>query len=359
MIKAKKISKMMLIILLVSFLMVLVTACRTHHYSRSEMNTYLKDLFDDKEFVVSKKYIEREGSDHNIDRVWEVYLKDNPDLIFKACSNKYYSTEWADYNQNTDFSYVYGLYYYKLFSEKKQTHIKWKESKLNETNDYLMNGRIYIAFTNRQELQQAVKEIKEFYEFLNSQGYPIKLGFIVEYSYPELDIRDYSMEDNEYYATEISVSTIDEVTKMYAQFLLDYRLDNMNEFTKDELIYYNSLSDKQQFTLIAADGKTIKYNDILLSKFGYGMSFGSIYEVLIRNGFKVNGNTKHFDFIGIDGNKYEFSYKFHDYPYNESDGTVHEGYYYMKNGKKIPMNAYFYNHVSSSFLKEISGMSFD
>ena len=240
--QATKISKMILFMLIVANVTAVLTACQVSHFNRSEMSDYLKNQIPNKEFVISKNYVEYEGSDHNIDRVWDVYLKENPDLVFKVISDKYFSGEFAAFERKSNFKDVYGLNFYKLYTEKNYTNIKWDEGVVHEDDYYFKRGnRLYISFTNRYELKQAVEELKEFYAFLDSKGYPIELPITIEYL-PEVDkLGKNSIWGNEYNANKLTSSTLEEATKMYAKFLVDHHQNSMNEFTKEELEHYTSL----------------------------------------------------------------------------------------------------------------------
>ena len=138
----------------------------------------------------------------------------------------------------------------------------------------------------------------------------------------------------------------------------DYRL-TADQFTSEELAeaveYFG-----RSFNITRADGSVVSYPDLGLSRFGYGMSFGTLYEVLSREGFEPDGTPDAFSFTGVDGSEYEFSYWFNDQPYEVDweDQSVVNGYYYLKDGQRVSMDYYFYNHFRNGLFERMTGMTF-
>ncbi|MBQ7568493.1 hypothetical protein IJT17_06780, partial [bacterium] len=58
------------------------------------------------------------------------------------------------------------------------------------------------------------------------------------------------------------------------------------------------------------------------------------------------GSKERYSFRGIDGHTYEFSNVFID----------NQAYYYIQDGKRIPMKTYFYNHWPFYSIKQMTGL---
>ena len=109
---------------------------------------------------------------------------------------------------------------------------------------------------------------------------------------------------------------------------------------------------KYQIAIIKEDNTTF-YDDLCASQFGYGISFGTLYEILEREGFNVSGNNEHYSFADFNGNIYEISYDFINVD-GKNDESNH--YYYLKNGEPVKMAADFYNHFSANKIEEMCGL---
>ena len=66
----------------------------------------------------------------------------------------------------------------------------------------------------------------------------------------------------------------------------------------------------------------------------------------IVDGYDVQGDAHHYSFTAKDGSSYEFSYDFRE----------NEAYYYLKDGEKVPMDYYFYNHFVPGRLQSMFGL---
>ena len=101
------------------------------------------------------------------------------------------------------------------------------------------------------------------------------------------------------------------------------------------------------------------FNQRLLNHYndsGRNITFGSLYEIPKREGFDPKGNTWHYSFNGIIGDKYEISYDFNDYTYTYGDDHKETGFYYIKSGEKVPMNYYDEYYFSEEKIEEITGL---
>lgn len=147
--------------------------------------------------------------------------------------------------------------------------------------------------------------------------------------------------------------------KEYLLTCLDYRFEEqLAEFTDAEV--QKALREFPCCIGVLREGALDLeyYSDLCANKYYYGVSFGTLYEMLIREGIAVEGSNWHYSFVGIDGCTYEISYDFCDYIYTDDDWD-RTGYYYLKDGVQMPMNVYFYNHFSESEILEMTGLTIE
>ena len=81
-----------------------------------------------------------------------------------------------------------------------------------------------------------------------------------------------------------------------------------------------------------------------------------MYEIPKREGFNPKGNTWHYSFNGIIGDKYEISYDFSGYTYTYGDDHKETGFYYIKSGEKVSMNYYDEYYFSEEKIEAITGL---
>lgn len=342
----KRIAKYVCIIVCAALMLALLPACRLEHYNKDEIAEWAQENIG-KSIYISSEYTERTNDEGYTDRVWTAYLKDMPDLKFEIISHKYWGLESVSHSIESTYGYVYGKYYFEEYCANHETEF------LPEYTEPVSYGYMLKAvFNDREHLPQLIDEAESISEYMIDAGIEENIRFAFDYNDPLAKVDD----------TDVSVfcgcapnldATEENILSEFAQYAADYRL-TVDQFTEEELA---AAAEEfgGQFNITRADGTVVSYSDLSLSRFGYGMSFGCMYEVFTREGFEVEGTVERFTFNGIDGSIYEFSYDFNDYLYE--DDKV--GYYYIKDGVKTPMDYYFYNHFRTHFIKEISGLSFE
>ena len=127
---------------------------------------------------------------------------------------------------------------------------------------------------------------------------------------------------------------------------LDMRYDNtLREFSEDE-IHALVRGNQVSFGVLQDDGSYKMFDDLLADRLFYGLSFSTLCEVLKRCGYEVSGTKDRYSFKGIDGSVYEFS----------NDFIENQSYYYIRDGRHVPMEHYFYNHWRFHQIKEMTGI---
>lgn len=338
--------KIIVCLIITTVTLSLLSGCRMTHYNEDEISQWAQEHFDEP-VSVSRDYTERPSSDEGYtDRVWTAYLKSNPDLEFEIVSHKYYGMESVNHSIETTYSYVYGKYWFDKYTQEHSTDfVPFYDDAV--FYDY----RLSVTFADRYELSEVTAQAEEIVSFMKKAGVDDCFDFVFEYE----DILINAKTSNVYDIAKHDASFDEVENTLLTELILyaaDYRI-GLEQFTQAEIEDTLRSSD-ERFVLYRPDGSTKLYPDLAPSRFGYGLSFGCLYEVLSREGFSVSGTPTHYSFTGTDGSVYEFSYDFNDMPYE--DGKA--GYYYLKDGVKTAMDYYFYTHFRTDFVEEITGISF-
>jgi len=342
----KKIVRAWCIVFTIVMMIVPLSGCRFEHYSRDEVVEWAKTAIS-RDVVVSEEYFTRTSSDEiYLDNVWTAYIKDMPEITFEIISHKYYAMESASYSIESTYWYEYGKYYFEQYKAEHDTNLVPLDTGIN-VNSF----RLLALFGDRQELSDMVQEAFAVEKYMQSMGSADYVDFRFEYDdiLAQVDDSDVFEFCDGFEQLESIEETL--LTEL-AFYTADYRLE-LDMFTPEEREQAIDYFDRR-FVITRADGSEVSYSDLTLSRYGYGMSFGTLYEVLLREDFSPSGTPESFSVVGVDGSFYQFSYSFNDMPYENGKN----GYYYIKDGEEIAMQYYFYNHFRSGLFEEISGMKF-
>ncbi len=324
-----------------------IGGCRLEHYDRSEIVEWADKNFD-KRVTISRDYIQRLNDDGYTDHVWEASLKDDTGLKFEIISHKYYGLESVTCSIESTWRSVYGEYFFNQYTTEHHTEYAPAEQ-WNPTGRYL----IAAFFDDRIGMDALFAEAAQIEAFMEAFDAPDCLSYDLILNDPVGSPRYTDV--TERISGEKMEKVRDKLLMELALNCADHRFD-LEQFTLEEL--ENVIAeDGRPFVLTLSDGSQREYSDLTLSRFGHGMSFGTLYEVLVREGYDVQGSSADYTFTGIDGNEYRMSYSFNDYPYNTGSGVMN-GYYYLRNGEEVPMEYFFYNHFRSQDIEKMTGFSF-
>lgn len=318
--------------------------CRTSHYSDDEVLEWARENIGPS-VVLSGEYEERVNPEGYTELVWTAYTQERPDLEFEVVSTLDYLGEGLVYNIESSYRSVYGRHFFEEYTAGSSTRFAPDKDQLERST-----LRLTGTFDDREGIAVLAGELAAINEYMADCGAAGCVSFYVTYNDPLALDRESDV--NEYFHDADAAEVISALEAELAVYAADYRLA-AEQFTADELTAAVEQTGRA-FSLIRADGTAAVYPDLSLSRFGYGMSFGTLYEVLSREGFEPEGTAESFSFKGVDGAEYEFSYSFNDLPYDTTSG-----YYYLKDGAPVAMDYYFYNHFRSDLLEEMTGMSFE
>lgn len=316
-----------------------LTGC-VRNYSRRDIEKYVKDRYGISGFKVSSKKVPLYGGDGYRDYLWTVTESDGTE--FYVIDDRYYGTEWAS-NDLTDNRSAIILKRY--LDENALSGFETVPDEVPEGWPDMLSFHLLGDYRTRAELNAYIDALDGMAGEL-PKG--IRIPFLLRFDHKFRTIGDYDNSAADYTQMFFSGDTIDreKAEKDYLHTILDMRYEEyLADFTQDEiraLVKDNAYS----IAVVRADGTCDFYDDLIMDPFGYGVSFATLYEILGREGIPAEGDKDDFAFTGTDGSVYEFSNYF-------SDG---DWYYYLKDGERVKMEYYFYDHIYYTKIKDFTGI---
>lgn len=348
--------KRKLLILLNSFLLpILLTGC-IEEYDKGDIKDYVVDQLGITAFSVSKDTLTYVDEDDYEDTIWTVTVN-KTGLTFHVIDDHSWGLEWAtNYLKNDYHAAVFN------FIQDDLPDLQYLDTHLNIEDDSTYTSTLSGSFTNKEELKACYDELVMLKTVFTDLGYDgLSIGYTLEYNHPlRTTIPTYTESSGDSNGHTDYDFTYEEMRNRMIQTALDYRYDCISTFTEQELnealtdyddpvgVYTGTETESENY-----DVSDVRYyEDIIANKYSYGISFGSLYEILLREGFDVKGDAWHYSFTGLNDIVYEISYDFlvDDYEDNKL------GYYYLANQEQVLMNACFYNHFWPFKIEEMTGL---
>ncbi len=338
--------------------MTLLSGCVTE-YKRSDIQKIVREDMGIKNAVVSDTYREFEGEDGYTDRIWTITVNDSG-LVFNIIDDYHWGMESLTNSLKNDYNEALLAFIQDNLPDLKYLKINTYQE------DGIYYGEIIGEYNNAEELKNCKEELDILKQSFSDLGYPdAAVRYRFEYQHPLRNVTEYVIDDADVFGRTDTDESYKSMLNEYITTVLDYRYDDLKNFTDEQI--ETALADYQNrigvYTGIQSDEKLYEkdkityYDDIIANKYYYGISFGSLYEILLREGYEPTGDFWHYSFVGKDESVYEISYDFCDYQFLNDDKTGYRnGYYYIKDGEKIPMFAYFYNHFTTKEIYEMTGL---
>lgn len=349
-------------VLLLIMMVVLLAGCTTD-YERSDIEAYVQKNCPISHFSVSQAAEPVKDSDGYTDYLWtvEFQTRDGDKLTFHVLDDYYWGMESMSNFLYDDYDQVMLAYLYADFSATLLS-LPAGSGEGPMADFVSLTG----TFRDRDELRSLFDELDRFAGYAGQRGYDLDVGVDFQLDNPLRDRCAYVIDDGDFHRT-LSLKNgafpdrYEDALKGYLLTCLDYNFeDHLAQFTQAEIEAALDGSD-QRIAISRGDeeGPWELYPDLGASKYSYGVSFGVLYEILVREGFDVEGDSWHYSFPGADGSVYEISYDFCGYPFEQRGGATEPGYYYLKDGEQIPMEYYFYNHFRAKQVLEMTGLILD
>lgn len=335
-----------LIILVSCLFLLLLSGCMATSNSESDAVRFLKSEYGIRDFEISDKYETIKGEDGLVDKLWTVRLP-KEDITFHVLDDCFEGT-FVKCQLRTDYDNAVTE---KLFSSFPSVYL---ESGTDSGYDCFNGFAVIGTFSSRDEIGKLLDEYDAFREYIVQNGYDVYVKGRLVFDNPIRNNTSYIIDEGDFFlyhkASDSAYYT--QFMNNYIKTVLDYRFtDNINELSAYEIESVLEKCKDRVSVLDSVTGEYRMYDDIVANMYGYGISFSSLYEILVREGYPVEGDAWDYTFSSPGGDIYEISYDFHDYPFEDGNG-----YYYLKNGEKQPMDHFFYNHFSTAKIYEMTGI---
>ena len=335
----------------------LLAGCTTD-YARADIQAMVRDQLGVRGAVVAQDYTALEGEDGYTDRIWKV-LVPQTGLQFSIVDDYHWGYETVTNHLWTDYPEAALAHIADQLPETSLLQVEtWQ-------TDGICYGQITGSYTDPDSLRQCRQQLVQLVDMFEELGYEgLSVSYQLAWQGPLRDVTDYVIDDADCTGHTDAVASYDEMLAEYVTTVLDYRIDLPLELTQQQVdtalagyryrlgVYRGAQTDPEDYEPQLIDW----YDDLIANKYAYGISFGTLYEVLLREGLAPEGDAWHYTFTGADGSRYEVSYDFIAPLFTDEEGAVRQGYYYQKDGETVPMGYYFYNHFTAREVLELTGL---
>lgn len=345
------------------FGMMVLSGCFTEEYDRADIIKYVAENIDVKKFSVSKEYEEVKGDDGYTDKVWTVTVEGDDKFEFVVHDDFHWGMEVLNNGLQNDYMYVALVYLYEKYD-------KCELLELYEEKNIRTSAKLVGSYNNLEELKKLFEEAEKFAGYVEKCGYDIEfyVNFRMKNPLRENCVKTLEAGDfNDSLKTDGKEDFEEAYSNAVKEYLLasiTYRFeDKLSEFTEEEI--KEAVEGCKYRVAVSSDGtysgKFVFYDDLCGKIYTSAVTFGTLYEILVREEIAVTGDNWHYSFTGADGSVYEISYDFCDYIYKNDDYPYEEmkGYYYVKDGEKVPMDYYYYNYFREKEVLEMTGVLID
>lgn len=332
-------------------LLVCLSGC-TKKYEREDIEEYVSANICLEDFTVSEKYRIRTEEDGYEDKIWTV-LDNRTGLVFHVIDDFSWTMEWVSNSLEHDYDAAV-----LHFVENQLPEFTMLSLDL-EQEEGLYYAEINGGFANEEELRECWSELYQLRSDIRGAGYQdLSVFFRLAYLHPLRDAAGNERRQGDGWGWMDDHLDLREMIHRYVRMALEYRYDGTYEDFPQELVRQALEGDDNMVGIYRSTDSVVPeyYEDIVASPNYYGISFGSLYEILKREGFSPEGTPNHYRFTGTGGTVYEISYDFDDYVFESDMGDAAVGYYYLKDGAQVPMDTSYYNHFEVDEIQEMTGL---
>ncbi len=339
-------------------------------YSRSDIKSYAKKISGRDNLTVSEKYQEiQEDEEGYLDHLWTVVDEDSG-VTFHVLDDYYWALEAVENKIVDDYNSAVFLF---LLGEEKIPRVNSLALKKTDSSG-IIQAELIGSFKDLAGIEKCYQDLQTVRAALAEAGYPdLSIPFTVRYENPIRGVIDYEFDEGDTSGElrDLDESVLSLMRKNYLTCALDYRFeDALKEFSEDEI--YDLVHAGTSVRIYRTSGKSEDgaqqspsvparedyFEDVIGSPKFAGISFGTLYELLKKEGYGPEGNAWHFSVRVPDGSRLEFSYDFSDLSgFNDAQGKLQKGYYYIVDDKKVRMSTYYDNHFEASEIERLTGMT--
>lgn len=340
------------------------------HYSNREAAEWFQENVVDEGIMVSKEYTDRENSSGDSERVWTAHLKDLPEVEFELISHRTVSL-FVTYDMETTYHLEMGRFYLENYKDSNPSALSGLETGTDVSEEHLTVRGIYDTVS---EIDTICREMGNLEDYIAAQEYPCQVAYALAYREPltfDAAKEPFTMrytcvsEDGGAVPDSLNAGTLADTLRnrarnAFAGYAAAYRLET-DQFTEDQLDAAAGQYGSLRFSITRPDGTELCYPELILAYYD-SMSFGCLYEVLVREGtFQVSGTPEEFTFTAANGSVCSFSYSYR-VPVNssgETSGGLPQlgSFYYLSGETKVILTDA--PLIDSERFSALTGLTFD
>ena len=319
-------------------LLSLLPGCGDHWrpHTRQEVLAYVAEQFPGEQVTVARDFTDPllDNGEISSERIWDCWFADLPDVVFHVGSRRFtgHPAPTMDYSLYHDRDRVFWDHYIEQYRAGVDPLSLW---------DTAADGDLDFRFSSMADVPQAAEQLRAFYSWFEAQphagrpryasialdGLPLPAGYPIvrrtSLNLPSASIADPRASFHDPAGMEELCAGM---LKTYYTF---YRLP-CPDFSREELEAFAHASwdwactegeSRATVPHLSQNGQAVPvelFSGIgVVPQAGSGLqfsclSYGGLFEVLVRLGLEPEGGPEAFTVTGADGAFYEFSYRFTD-----------------------------------------------
>ena len=331
--------KQILFAVLAGFIAVLFCGCNEGpwYFSNEQVKEHLSKKYPDSGVQFKKSSF----------NVWNCWFPDLPDAVFQvkvATSGGNPVPAYHNYlSSNADL--VIWRYYLDHYRKEGGSLDSWTITPLNSGETYLA-----VNYASMEEASLAAEQLRAFYDWTEGKPYtnylesgrfcfsPSRFPWTIEKTLYKGGTWDGFFQGPEDNLETIIERCAEEIKAYYTFYNIpcpDFTTEEMSAYA-DEKLDWQSLErvpgiwkDSEPFPSETFSGIGIN------TRYGI-VSYGGLYQMLLRLGFEIEGTPEHFLVVGADGCDYEFSYDFcYEMEYDSKLYPVVTVWYFLRDGYPV------------------------
>ena len=292
----------------------MLSAC-TKDYKEEDVIKYIREEMGLSSYSIISGPEEVKGEDGYTDRIWTVSTKDfdlEEELVFHVCDDHYWGLEWVTNRMTNDLLYRKQKVLMESFSVPDGFSLK----EISDSSG--RPGRIMVVcgFDRRRDFEKGMEFIRNYrdyapkYPTINDTEFTLSFQVNDTGAAPDWKLIGQS------YSLYFSAGTKDEEVREKLQnvsdaYLMDCiecgNLDRMDEYTTAERSAVIE-ADSYNTEIRRLGEETAAYPGYAYDYY-YGIPYGSLYRILLEEGYEVNGDWTNYEFAGKDGTTHACIYQ--------------------------------------------------
>ena len=293
---------------------VILSAC-TKDYKEEDVIKYIREEMGLSSYSVISGPEEVEGEDGYTDRIWTVSTKDfdlGEELVFHVCDDRYWGLEWVTNRMTDDLLYQKQKVIMESFSVPDCFSLK----EIPDSSGRPSWIMVVCGFDRRADFEKGVGFVRNYRDY--AAKYPtindteFTLSFQVNDTGAAPDWKLIGQSYSFYFNAETKDEEVREKLRNVSDnYLMDCiecgNLDRMDEYNTAERSAVIE-ADSYNTEIRRLGEETAAYPGYAYDYY-YGIPYGSLYRILLEEGYEVRGDWTNYEFTGKDGTSHTCAYQ--------------------------------------------------